>query len=140
MKILQKEFSILVSKRGMNIITHEIIKNIPEIKDFNTAILFLFLKHTSASLTINENFDTTVQTDLNNFCDSFTNEKAETFLHTTEGSDDMPAHILSSFIGTSLNIPITKGKLNLGTWQGIYLFEHRKSVSARKIVATIIGD
>ncbi len=140
MKILQKEFSVPASKSGMNIITNEIIINIPEIKDFNTGILFLFLKHTSASLTINENFDTTVQTDLNIFCESFTNEKSEIFLHTAEGSDDMPAHILSSFIGTSLNIPITKGRLNLGTWQGIYLFEHRKSGSARKIVATIIGD
>ncbi|HOK37278.1 MAG: secondary thiamine-phosphate synthase enzyme YjbQ [Bacteroidales bacterium] len=140
MKILQKEFSVLPSKSGMNIITHEIIKNIPEIKDYKSGILFLFLKHTSASLTINENYDPTVQTDLNNFCESFTNEKSETFFHTAEGPDDMPAHILSSFIGTSINIPITQGRLNLGIWQGIFLFEHRKSRSARKIVATIIGD
>jgi secondary thiamine-phosphate synthase enzyme len=108
MKILQKEFSVLPSKSGMNIITHEIIKNIPEIKDYKSGILFLFLKHTTASLTINENYDPTVQTDLNNFCESFTNEKSETF--STQPKVRMIClHIfLSSFIGTSINIPITQ--------------------------------
>ncbi len=139
MKSLQKEFNLRKKNRGFHLITDEIISNIPEIKDFEIGTLNLFIKHTSASLTINENCDPTVRTDMENFVNDVVSNKSY-FKHTYEGDDDMPAHLKSSLFGVSLTIPITNGQLNLGTWQGIYLGEHRDYGGSRKIVATIMGN
>ncbi len=139
MKIVQKEFNLKQKSRGFHLITSEILNNISEVSNINTGTVNLFLKHSSASLTINENCDSSVRTDMENYVNDVISNKSY-FEHTYEGSDDMPAHIKSSFFGVSLTIPITNGKLNLGTWQGIYLGEHRDFGGSRKIVATIIGE
>jgi secondary thiamine-phosphate synthase enzyme len=138
MKNLQKEFNLRKKNRGFHLITDEILLNLPEIKDFEIGTLNLFIKHTSASLTINENCDPTVRSDMENFINDVVSNKSY-FKHTYEGDDDMPAHIKSSLFGVSLTIPITNGQLNMGTWQGIYLCEHRDFGGSRKIVSTIIG-
>jgi len=138
MKSLQKEFNLREKNRGFHLITDEIISNIPEIKDLKIGTLNLFIKHTSASLTINENCDPTVRTDMEKFVNDVVSNKSY-FKHTYEGDDDMPAHLKSSLFGVSLTIPISNGQLNLGTWQGIYLGEHRDYGGSRKIVATIIA-
>ncbi|TLP40786.1 secondary thiamine-phosphate synthase enzyme YjbQ [Arcobacter arenosus] len=138
MKSLQKEFNLRKKNRGFHLITDEILLNLPEIKDFEIGTLNLFIKHTSASLTINENCDPTVRSDMENFINDVVSNKSY-FKHTYEGDDDMPAHIKSSLFGVSLTIPITNGQLNMGTWQGIYLGEHRDFGGSRKIVSTIIG-
>ncbi len=138
MKSLQKEFNLRKKNRGFHLITDEILLNLPEIKDFEIGTLNLFIKHTSASLTINENCDPTVRSDMENFINDIVSNKSY-FKHTYEGDDDMPAHIKSSLFGVSLTIPITNGQLNMGTWQGIYLGEHRDFGGSRKIVSTIIG-
>lgn len=138
MQIFQKEFSLKSKNRGFHLITDEILSNLHEINSINTGTLNLLLKHTSASLTINENCDPTVRSDMENFVNDVVSNKSY-FKHTYEGSDDMPAHLKSSLFGVSLTIPITNGSLNLGTWQGIYLGEHRDYGGSRKVVATIIG-
>jgi secondary thiamine-phosphate synthase enzyme len=116
------------------------LENIPELKDFKTGILQLFIKHTSASLTINENADPTVRTDFESHFNMLAPENQSYYQHTFEGSDDMPAHLKASLLGSSVSIPITDGKLNLGTWQGIYLCEHRNRGSDRKLIITIQGS
>ncbi|WP_321468518.1 secondary thiamine-phosphate synthase enzyme YjbQ [Halarcobacter sp.] len=138
MKVIQKEFNLKNYSRGFHLITNEVINKLNEIKNIEMGTLNLFLKHTSASLTINENCDSSVRSDMENFINDIVSNK-NYFKHTYEGEDDMPAHIKSSIFGTSLTIPITNGKLNLGTWQGIYLGEHRDFGGSRKIVATIMG-
>lgn len=138
MKIFQKEFNLKNYPRGFHLITNEVIINLNEIKTIEVGNLTLFIKHTSASLTINENCDSSVRSDMENFINDVVSNK-NYFMHTYEGEDDMPAHIKSSIFGTSITIPITKGELNLGTWQGIYLGEHRDFGGSRKIVATIMG-
>tara|TARA_Y100001970_G_scaffold101545_1_gene127536 strand:+ start:80 stop:469 length:390 start_codon:yes stop_codon:yes gene_type:complete len=125
--------------RGFNLITNNIIESIPEISKYKIGKLDLFIKHTSASLTINENADPTVREDLESYFNKYVPENEPYFKHTFEGADDMPAHIKSVIIGNSISIPISNGKLNLGTWQGIYLCEHRDRPHTRKIVATING-
>ncbi|AXH14392.1 secondary thiamine-phosphate synthase enzyme YjbQ [Malaciobacter mytili] len=139
MQILQKEFSLKAKKRGFHLITDEVLFNLKEIQSFNIGTLNLLLKHTSASLSLNENCDSSVRSDMENFVNDVICNK-NYFIHTYEGEDDMPAHIKSSLFGVSLTIPITNGKLNLGTWQGIYLGEHRDNAQQRKIVATIIAN
>lgn len=138
MKTIQKEFTLKAKTRGFHLITNEILSKLPELSSINVGILNLFIKHTSASLTINENCDSLVRSDMEKFVNDIVSNKSY-FDHTYEGEDDMPAHIKSSLFGTSLSIPITNGQLNLGTWQGIYLGEHRDFGGSRKIVATIIG-
>lgn len=138
MKTIQKEFTLKAKTRGFHLITNEILSKLPELSSINVGILNLFIKHTSASLTINENCDSLVRSDMEKFVNDIVSNKSY-FDHTYEGEDDMPAHIKSSLFGTSLSIPITNGQLNLGTWQGIYLGEHRDFSGSRKIVATIIG-
>ena len=137
-----KQIEIIISseKRGFNLITDKIIKNIPEIADYKCGILHLFIQHTSASLTINENADSTVREDLESYFNKYVPENESYYKHTYEGSDDMPAHIKSTVIGTSLTIPFSDGNLELGTWQGIYLCEHRNKTYSRKIIATINGE
>ncbi|XOB63071.1 secondary thiamine-phosphate synthase enzyme YjbQ [Campylobacterota bacterium DY0563] len=138
MKIFQKEFNLKNYPRGFHLITDEVINSLNEIKMIEAGTLNLFLKHTSASLTINENCDSSVRSDMENFINDIVSNK-NYFRHTYEGEDDMPAHIKSSIFGVSVTIAITNGKLNLGTWQGIYLGEHRDLGGSRKIVATIMG-
>ena len=136
---IQKTITLSPKSRGFHIITHEVLENIPELKDLKTGILQLFIKHTSASLTINENADPTVRTDLESHFNMLAPENQSYYQHTFEGSDDMPAHLKASLLGSSVSIPITDGRLNLGTWQGIYLCEHRNRGSDRKLIITIQG-
>ena len=138
MSIISKEININNLNRGFHLITDEILKNIPEIKDIKSGILFLFLKHTSASISINENTDITVREDLEEYFKNSVKENINLYKHNYEGSDDMPAHIKSTIIGNNLHIPINNGLLEIGTWQGIYLCEHRNNPTVRKIYITII--
>jgi len=139
MKFYQKEITLSTYKRGFHLITDNVANNIPEIKHIRTGILQVFIKHTSASLTINENADPTVRIDFESHMNSMVPEDAPYYRHTYEGPDDMPAHIKASLMGVSVQIPITNGKLNLGIWQGIYLCEHRNSASGRKLVLSAFG-
>ena len=136
---IQKKISLTPRSRGFHIITDNILENIPELKDFKVGILQLFIKHTSASLTINENADPTVRIDFESHFNILAPENKDYYKHTCEGPDDMPAHLKSSILGSSVSIPITDGKLNLGVWQGIYLCEHRDHGTVRKLIATIQG-
>jgi secondary thiamine-phosphate synthase enzyme len=126
--------------RGFHIITDEIVKAIPEMRDISAGLLHVFIKHTSASLTVNENYDPTVLADFESHFNQTVPENAPYYKHTIEGPDDMPAHLKSAILGSSVSIPITKGKLNLGTWQGIYLCEHRNRGGQRKLLMTIQGE
>lgn len=137
---LQKKILIPPKPRGFHLITSDIINNINIINTVKNGLLNLFIKHTSASLTINENTDPTVRNDFESHFNQIVPEQQGYYSHTMEGPDDMPAHLKSSILGASINIPITNGKLNLGTWQGIYLCEHRNRGGSRKIIATINGD
>ena len=136
----QKEFSLEPKLRGFHLVTSEIVKNVPEIKKISIGVAYIFIKHTSASLTINENADPTVRLDLESYFNKTVPENSAFYKHNTEGPDDMPAHIKSVIVGNSLTIPITGGRLNLGTWQGIYLCEHRNYGGARRIVVTVTGE
>ena len=136
----QKEFNLPAKPRGFHLITDEIIKALPELKQIDCGLLHLFIQHTSASLTINENADPTVRLDLESHFNIFVPEKAPYYRHAYEGDDDMPAHIKSCLLGNSVTLPITKGTLNMGIWQGIYLCEHRNRGGSRRFVATIQGE
>jgi secondary thiamine-phosphate synthase enzyme len=140
MKFYQKELQILPKKRGFHLITDEITTAISEIKDISIGQLQVFIKHTSASLTINENADTSVRTDFESHFNKMVPENMPYYIHTYEGSDDMPAHIKASLLGSSIQIPISNGKLNIGIWQGIYLCEHRNFGGPRKLVLTAFGN
>jgi secondary thiamine-phosphate synthase enzyme len=139
MKFFQNEIKLKPYSRGFHLITDDILQNIPEINQIKIGQLQVFIKHTSASLTINENADFTVRTDFESYFNKIVPENAPYYKHTYEGSDDMPAHIKASLLGTSIQIPITNGKLNLGIWQGIYLCEHRNYGGGRQIVITAFG-
>lgn len=134
----QTEFALKPKSRGCHLVTSEIVRNLPELPEYG--ILHLFVKHTSAALTINENADPDVQTDLAASLDHIIKEREPFYNHIFEGDDDMPAHVKASVIGNSVTVPITNHRLNLGTWQGIYLCEFRNHGGARKIVATVIGE
>ena len=138
--IFQKEIKISAKSRGFHLVTDEVLQEIPEIKNVRIGFLHVFIKHTSAGLTINENADSTVREDFENHFNKMVPENQPYYKHTTEGPDDMPAHIKASLLGNSLQIPITNGRLNLGTWQGIYLCEHRDHGGSRKLVLTIYGE
>jgi secondary thiamine-phosphate synthase enzyme len=140
MKTLQKEIVLTAKERGFHLITSEIIKNFPEIATINIGLLHVFIKHTSASLTINENADATVRADFESHINVMVPENQPYYKHNYEGSDDMPAHIKASLMGSSVQIPITNGNLNLGTWQGIYLCEHRNFANGRRLVLTAFGN
>ncbi len=137
---IQKEIILQPRQRGFHLITDEVINNIPELIDISIGSLSIFIKHTSASLTINEDADPTVRIDFESYFNEAVPENAPYYKHTIEGPDDMPAHLKSSILGSSITIPISDGKLNLGTWQGIYLCEHRNKKPTRKIVITINGQ
>tara|TARA_R110002020_G_scaffold20740_3_gene70494 strand:- start:276 stop:698 length:423 start_codon:yes stop_codon:yes gene_type:complete len=140
MKVFQKEIRLSSRKRGFHLITEEIAREFSEINEINAGQLQVFIKHTSASLTINENADPSVRVDFESHMNKMVPENAPYYTHTSEGPDDMPAHIKTSLMGASVSIPITNGKLNMGTWQGIYLCEHRNNGGPRKIVLTAFGN
>ena len=140
MKYFQTELKLNPLPRGFHLITENIKRTIPEISHIEVGFLHVFIKHTSASLTINENADPTVRVDFESHFNQMVPEDAPYYIHTYEGPDDMPAHIKASLLGNSVQIPITKGKLNLGIWQGVYLCEHRDNASSRKLVLTAHGS
>ena len=140
MKVIQKEIRLQPKSRGFHLITSEIEAELPELKEISAGILKVFMKHTSAGLTINENADPTVREDFESHINKMVPENMPYYKHTYEGADDMPAHIKSSPMGSSVEIPVTNGHLNLGTWQGIYLGEFRNHGGARKLVLTLMGE
>ncbi len=140
MKCYQSEIKLKPHKRGFHLITDIIIDSFPEIGKIQSGILHVYIKHTSAGLTINENADPTVRVDFESHFNKMVPENAPYYIHTYEGPDDMPAHIKASLLGSSVQVPITNGRLNLGTWQGIYLCEHRNHASSRKLVLTAFGS
>lgn len=136
--IRQHLFTLRPRSRGFHLVTDEIRSHLPELP--RTGLLHLFIRHTSAGLSINENADPDVQQDLNAIFDRLVRERESYYSHTLEGDDDMPAHAKSTLTGVDLTIPIVDGRLGLGTWQGIYLCEFRNRASGRQIVATILGE
>ena len=136
---IQKEISLNPRPRGFHLITNEILQKIQEIGDISIGTMEIFIKHTSASLTINEDADPTVRDDFESHFNQIVPENAPYYKHTIEGPDDMPSHLKSSILGSSVTIPITNGTLNLGTWQGIYLCEHRNHGGSRSVVLTLTG-
>ena len=140
MKTCQKEISLPAFPRGFHLVTRLIEKEIPEIGAIEVGLLHVFIKHTSASLTLNENADPTVLEDFEAHFNRAVPENAPFYRHTAEGPDDMPAHIKASTMGSSVTIPISSGRLNLGTWQGIYLCEHRDRGGQRRLVVTAMGS
>ncbi len=139
MKYYQKEYRLPAYQRGFHLITDLVMNNLTEIQNIQKGMLHVFIKHTSASLTINENVDPTVRDDFESHINVMVPENAPYYVHTYEGPDDMPAHIKASIFGSSVQIPITAGKLNLGIWQGLYLCEHRNHASGRNLVLTASG-
>jgi secondary thiamine-phosphate synthase enzyme len=137
--MFQKEIRLPEKTRGFHLVTEEILSQLPELKQFRMGVLHVFIKHTSAGLAINENADPTVREDFESHFNEMVPEDQPYYKHTLEGSDDMPAHIKAALLGNSLSIPITNGKLSLGTWQGIYLGEHRDHGGSRKLVLTVWG-
>ena len=137
---LQRTIYLPPKSRGFHIITEEIRAQLPELRDFTVGTAHLFIQHTSASLALNENADPTVRHDLEAHFNVLAPENAPYFRHTYEGPDDMPAHIKAILVGSSVTVPVTNGRFNLGTWQGIYLCEHRDRARARRIVVTVHGE
>lgn len=137
--IQQIEFTLSAKRRGFHLVTGEILQHLPNPLP-HTGVLNLFVKHTSCALSVNENADPDVRSDMEKIYNRLVKENEPYYDHTLEGRDDMPAHAKSTLTGVSLTIPITRGRLNLGTWQGIYLCEFRDYGGARKVVATIIGE
>lgn len=140
MKIFQQTIALSQRKRGFHLVTYEVIGALPQIAQIKTGICQVFMQHTSASLTINENADPTVRKDFEMFFNKTVRENDPGYLHNDEGPDDMPAHLKASMLGSSVTIPITNGRLALGTWQGIYLCEHRNYGGARNLVITAWGE
>jgi len=136
----QKTVTLKAKSRGFHLITGEIEAQLPALANFNVGLAHLFIQHTSASLTINENADPTVRQDFESHINKMVPENAPYYRHTLEGADDMPAHIKSSLMGCSVTVPISNGRFNLGIWQGIYLGEHRDYGGARRIVITLQGE
>ncbi len=136
----QHTFRLPAFKRGFHLVTHLIEQNVPEVRQIKIGLAHVFIQHTSAGLTLNENADPTVRVDFESHFDQMVPENAPYYRHNYEGSDDMPAHIKASLLGSSVTVPITNGRLNLGTWQGIYLCEHRNHASGRRITVTLHGE
>ena len=136
----QTEILLTARPRGFHLVTREILQSLPNLQDYSLGLAHFFIQHTSASLAINENADPSVRVDMENYFNRSIPENAPYFTHTLEGADDMPAHLKAVMIGPELTIPIKKGKLLLGTWQGIYLCEHRNHGGPRRILATLTGE
>jgi len=140
MSWFQKTITLKVRPRGFHLVTREIVEQLPELRDIRVGQAHFFLQHTSASLSINENCDTSVREDLESHFNQLAPENAPYYVHTYEGPDDMPAHIKSGMLGCEFTIPVTNGELALGTWQGIMLGEHRDRGRPRMVVVTISGE
>jgi secondary thiamine-phosphate synthase enzyme len=136
----QKEIVLPAKSRGFHLITHEVVAQVPEIGNYHLGLAHFFIKHTSASLAINENADPSVRTDLESHFNHLAPERAPYYVHTYEGPDDMPAHIKAVLLGSSVTVPLRDGRLNMGTWQGIYLCEHRDRGGRRRLVVTLHGQ
>ena len=139
MKIFQKKLMLSPRKRGFHLITSEVVNAMPQLKEIKTGMCQIFIQHTSASLTINENADPTVRKDFETWFNKTVKEN-DNYAHTSEGADDMPAHIKASILSNAVTIPISHGKLALGTWQGIYLCEHRNNGDERYLIITAWGE
>jgi secondary thiamine-phosphate synthase enzyme len=137
---LQRELRLQPVPRGFHVITREVVAALPELGELQVGLLHLFIKHTSASLTLNENASPDVRDDFESHLNAAVPEDAPYWTHTVEGRDDMPAHVKASLLGPSLTMPVREGRLALGTWQGIYLCEHRDRGGPRSLVATLQGD
>ncbi|MDO8211841.1 secondary thiamine-phosphate synthase enzyme YjbQ [Conexibacter sp. CPCC 206217] len=137
---IQRQLRLPPVPRGFHLITREVVGALPELRDLRVGLLHLHILHTSASLALNENADPSVRRDFEAWFDEAVPERARYWTHTAEGDDDMPAHIKASLLGPSLTLPIAGGSLALGTWQGIYLCEHRDHGGSRSLVATVNGD
>jgi secondary thiamine-phosphate synthase enzyme len=137
---LQREITLDPRPRGFHLVTREVLGALPELDDVAVGLLHLLIRHTSASLTLSENVSPDVRQDFESYFEAAVPEDAPYWTHTSEGPDDMPAHIKSSLIGPSLTLPVARGRLALGTWQGIYLCEHRHRGGPRSLVATLQGE
>jgi len=140
MEFFQKEITLKPYPRGFHLITREVLEQFPELQKIKQGVLQVFVQHTSASLTINENADPTVRVDFESHFNKMVPENAPYYRHTMEGPDDMPAHIKASLLGASVQLPVTNGRLNTGTWQGIYLCEHRNYGGSRHLVLNAWGN
>jgi secondary thiamine-phosphate synthase enzyme len=136
---LQKSLQLPALSRGFHLITDKVVRQLPELSSIEIGLLHVFIQHTSASLTVNENADSDVRADFETTMNHLVPESLD-YEHTIEGPDDMPAHVKASLLGSSVSIPISEGKLALGTWQGIYLCEHRDAASARRLLLTVQGQ
>ena len=137
---LQREIQLKARPRGFHLVTREVLAGLPELRVISVGLLHVFIQHTSASLTINENADPTVRQDFESFFNRAVPEDQPYYRHNDEGSDDLPAHLKTSILGCSVFLPISKGRLNVGTWQGIYLCEHRNHGGSRRLVLTLQGE
>ncbi|MBX7218718.1 MAG: secondary thiamine-phosphate synthase enzyme YjbQ [Blastocatellia bacterium] len=137
---IQKEIILPARRRGFHLITRELTDRLPELREISIGLAHVFICHTSASLTINENASPDVRADLERYLNQTVPEQAPYYAHTDEGPDDMPAHIKASLLGSSISVPVTNGRFNLGTWQGITLGEHRNDGGPRRLVVTLYGQ
>jgi secondary thiamine-phosphate synthase enzyme len=137
---LQRDLSLRARPRGFHLVTDEVVGAVPELERIEVGMANVFIRHTSASLTVNENASPAVRRDFRSWFDRTVPEDADYWTHTLEGADDMPAHLKSSLLGPSVTVPVSGGRLALGAWQGIYLCEHRDSGGAREVVVTAWGD
>lgn len=140
MKTLQEQITLSPKSRGFHLVTEEILNKVPGLSEIKTGIAQIFIQHTSAGLTINENADPSVRRDFETHFNRMVPEDTSLFEHTLEGADDMTSHIKSSILGHSVTVPVTNGRFNFGTWQGIYLCEHRNNGGSRKLVVTVVGE
>lgn len=136
----QKTIQLRARPRGFHLVTDEILRHLPEIEQIKVGLLHIFIQHSSASLTINENADPSVRMDFESFFNRAVPENEPYYEHIYEGSDDMPAHLKSSILGSAVSVPVTRGQLNLGIWQGVYLCEHRNQGGSRSLVLTLNGE
>ena len=137
---MQRELTLRPRERGFHLITREVLEGLPELREIRVGLLHLFIQHTSASLTLNENASPDVRDDFETWFNAAVDEDFRGWTHTFEGPDDMPAHIKASLLGPSLTLPVSRGRLAVGTWQGIYLCEHRDRGGSRSLVATLQGE
>jgi secondary thiamine-phosphate synthase enzyme len=137
---LQRDITLDARPRGFHLVTRDVLDALPELAEVSTGLLHLLLRHTSASLTLNENASPDVRRDFSSWFDVAVPERAAFWTHTLEGDDDMPAHVKASLLGATLTLPVSHGRLALGTWQGIYLCEHRDRGGERSLVATLFGE
>jgi secondary thiamine-phosphate synthase enzyme len=140
MNFFQKEIHLSPRSRGFHLVTREILEQLPELSEYSVGMANIFICHTSASLTLNENADPDVRVDFESHFNEYVPENAPYYVHTIEGPDDMPAHIKASLLGSSVTVPVTNGRFNVGTWQGVYLCEHRNHGGSRKLIVTIYGE